>query len=91
MLQVDNYYENGEKKQASEPSENAVGINMSLVEEGGKNENIGEHELKDEANETYQNRKQDLDNINLALPLSHFWSCKVFFYFFYFLNNKFVY
>ena len=81
-MQVDNYYENREKKQASEPSENAIGLKMSLVEEGGtiKTENIGEHELKGEANETYLNRKQDLDNINLALPLSHFWSCKVTFF-----------
>ena len=55
---------------------------MSLMVEGGtiKTENKEEDEMKGEANEAYMNRKHDLDNIDLALPLSHFWSCKVFFF-----------
>ena len=55
---------------------------MSLAEEEEtiKAESKGGHEVKFEPHEAILRTMQDLSNRNLALPLSHFWSCKVFYY-----------
>ena len=55
---------------------------MSLEEEGVTimTETQGGDELNGDGYEAYLNRKQDLHNRSMALPLSHFWSCKVFEY-----------
>ena len=71
------------EKENCEPRNESINIKMSLEEEGLAiiTENQGGHELKGDGHEAYLNRKQELYNRSMALPLSHFWSCKVFFFF----------
>ena len=55
---------------------------MSLAEEAKaiETESKGGHEVKGEPHEANLKTMQDLSKRNFALPLSHFWSCKVFYY-----------
>ena len=51
---------------------------MSVVEQKDKFKTNNKRELELKGHEAYLNRKQDLENRIQALPLSHFWSCKVY-------------